>query len=443
MSEDPPLFRTLSILSFSATRSLLRQAHARMMVVFFAILYGLGSMALGGMLLITRLPGGYSYEILWGNALGQGSWNYPGFLLVAPWGIVTLPFLATWSMVLVSLGVGVGISVGILVTVRLVRERRRSVAAPGSVAAAAGLTPAMIALVTLGACCSTTAAATAGVGLVAQASGSNVSTLLVNNWYLDVFQVTVVAVALLAQELLLEVYGGLFGIGGSVGVASDAPSSAPRLTLGLAVGGLLRAALLVAGITWSLAMVAEWTTLSPLNAGPVLWFQWIAQHLMVSVLAIVAALFPRTVAAWLARGATRAGVALRLGLAVAGGSLALWTPAPMAAAGAPGFLNELFATWNFPAEFAPVAPVFSPGAALYLRWGFQYLLLGGFALAALLAPKWVAQPLRASLGDPTASDPNAPPTSDGEPGEVLRFPPLERAPVRSETRSAITGGPDP
>jgi hypothetical protein len=369
-----------------------------MMVVFFAILYAIGSMALGGMLIIARVPGGYSYKFLWGNALGQGPWNYPGFLLVAPWGIVTLPFLATWCMVLVSVGVGVGISVGILLAVRLVRERRRAATGPASVASVAGLTPAMIALVTLGACCSTTAAATAGVGLVAQASGTSVNNLLVNNWFLDVFQVSVVFVALLAQEMLLEVYAGLFGLSAPDGSIGFAPPYSEVSRVRAVSGVVLRAALLVAGITWSLAMVAEWTTSPPQTAGSVLWFQWIVQHQVPAIFAILVALFPGTFVTLLERGQGTPVWILRGTLLVAGASLALWTPGPLAGAGAPGFLNELFAVGGLPAALSPVVPVYAPGVALYLRWAFQYLLLGGFALAASLVPRAAALPLRWSVG---------------------------------------------
>ena len=103
----------------------------------------------------------------------------------------------------------------------------------------------------------------------------------------------------------------------------------------------------------------------------------------------------------MARGAGGAGRFVRAGLAVAAGSLVLWTPPLLAYGGAPGFLNELFSTLGGPAGLAPVPPVFSPGVALYLRWGFQYLFLGGFALAAALFPRAVARPILGGLeGEP-------------------------------------------
>ncbi|MGI0129072.1 MAG: hypothetical protein ACREEC_02790, partial [Thermoplasmata archaeon] len=418
----------------------------RMMVVFFALLYALGSMVLGGMLILVRLQGGYSAAIYWGNALGTGSWNYPGLLLVAPWGVLTLPFLATWSMVAVSVGVGIGVSVAILIAVRLVRDRKRNAAQPGTLSAVAGLTPAMIALVTLGACCSVTAAGTAGVGLVAQASGSNLDNLLVNDWYLDVFQVVVVLVALLAQEMILEVYGGLFGL------APEAPGVSDPLrrssTRGLLAGGALRAGLLLGGVTWSLAMVAEWTTVSPLTATPTLWFQWIFQHQLISALAILVALFPREMFAAFTRPASWWVLAVRVGALLGGLSLIAWVPPSVAAGGAAGFVNELFGVWGLPSAWGAVAPVYAPGAALYVRWGLQYLLLGGFSTACALAPRRAFVPVRWTI-DPRepedgASNASSLGTGDRTPFVPGRpFDPFDGPKVRADPPATARGVRDP
>ncbi len=335
--------RVLSIFSLAETRRYLRRAHARMMVVFFALLYALGSMILGGMLILVRVPGGYTTYVLWGNALGQGWWNYPGLLIEAPWGVVSLPFLATISMILVATGVGIGVSVALLIAAQLVGDRRSASARPGAVGSVAGLTPAMIALVTLGACCSTTAAATAGVGLVAQASGSSLNNLLLNNWYLDLFQVVVVFVALLAQEMLLRVYGGLFGLETTGGSPHSTAAEPPRVTARSIGGGALRIALLLAGVTWSLAMFAEWTTVTPLTASATLWFQWVFQHQLIAVLAVLVALFPSAVARGIARpNPGRLTTVLRVSLLVAGLSLATWVPAAIAAGGGVGFRQRAF-----------------------------------------------------------------------------------------------------
>jgi hypothetical protein len=383
VSEERRLLRALRVFSLGETRRFVRVGHARMMVAFFAILYALGSMALGGMLLLARVTGGYTTEILWGNALGTGAWNYPGLLIVAPWGVVSLPFLATLSMIVVSIGVGLGVSVAILIAVRLIRDRRSAGARAGAVGSIAGLTPAMIALVTLGACCSTTAAATAGVGLVAQASGSSVDSLLVNNWYLDVFQVAVVYVALLAQELILRVYGGLLGLvgpGQSTAVESPRPTSAREVW-----AGTLRAGLLLAGLTWSLATLAEWAGPGPAYGSAALWYQWVVQHELLGDFAIAVALFPGSVLSSCV-GRSASARAFRWALLVGGVSLVGWTPPQVASAGAPGFVNELLGLAGAPAAWGAVAPVFALGIPLIARWGFQYLLLGGFAVAVALAP---------------------------------------------------------
>jgi hypothetical protein len=444
VSEDPAPDHPLSILSLAETRRYLRRAHARMMVVFFALLYALGSMLLGGMLTLVRVRGGFTTEILWGNALGQGPWNYPGLLIVAPWGVVSLPFLATLSMILVSVGVGIGISVAILISVRLVRDRKRSASRPGAVGSVAGLTPAMIALVTLGACCSTTAAATAGVGLVAQASGSTLNNLLVNNWYLDVFQVGVVFVALIAQEMLLRVYGGLLGLEPSADAGGSVVTHPAPFGLRLLAGGALRTGLLLAGITWSLAMFADWTTVSPFQASAALWFQWIFQHQLLAIVAILVALFPRAIADLVARPTPRGlGYGVRGGLLLAGISLALWVPPVVAQGGAGGFLNELFGVWGLPAAWGAVTPVFAPGVALYARWGLQYLLLGGFAIALALSPSRTMGPILATLGR-TAVAPSGATSGAPVSARSVRVPPAH--PTRGaigESTAGVRGIRDP
>lgn len=408
VSEEHPLLRAVSVLTLGETRALLRRSHARMMVAFFAILYALGSMALGGMLIVAHVSGGYGVEILWWNALGIGPWNYPGLLIVGPWGVLSLPFLATIAMVFVSIGVGLGVSVAILLIVRLIRDRQIRAARGAGVSTIAGLTPAMVALVTLGACCSTVAAATAGVGLVAQASGSTLNNLLVNNWFLDVFQMVVVFVALLAQELVLRVYGGLIGLrAGSDGSAS-APASTPVTRSRLVAGGALRAALLVAGLTWSLAMFAQWTTVVPQGASAALWFQWLVQHQLLGVFALAVALRPTAVQRFL--GSTRRSPlawVLRVALIVGGISLVAWTPPAVAAAGAPGFVNELFGVLGLPTAWGAVPPVFAPGVALYLRWGFQYGLLGTFALVAGIRPSLALAPTQWGLYEPSTVAPGS------------------------------------
>jgi hypothetical protein len=390
MSEPGDAGSRLSLFTLRSIRRYIRRSHAMMMTAFFTVLYALGSMLIGGMLILTPLRPPYVTEILWSG--GAPAWNYPGLLIVQSWGVVTLPFFATVSMVVVAVGVGIGMSVAVLLGVALVRDRRARAAQPASLGSVAGLTPAMIALVTLGACCSTTAAATAGVGIVGQVSGSTTDNLLLNNWYLGVFQMVVVWVALVAQELLLRVYGSLF----QRSRTEPAPTYiAPlRLDRWVVAGGVLRGALLVGGLTWSLAMLVAWTEVSPSRPSGALWFNWVVQHQLLALLAIVAALFPRgLLEAWTRRVGTGTGFALRWVLLVGGISLAVGVPPPISSWGVAGFVNELMAVLGLSPNWGASAPVFAPGPALFFRWGIQYLLLGGFAIALALAPRRTLTPL--------------------------------------------------
>ena len=354
MSEAPTLGTPLSLLTLAETRRYIRRSHAIMMTVTFVLLYALGSMVIGGMLILANLTGGTVVQIVWGNGLGTDFWNYPGLLIIAPWGIVDLPMFATVSMVFVSIGVGMGMSVAVLLGVAMVRSRRASLGRPASVGSIAGLTPAMIALVTLGACCSTTAAATAGVGIVAHASGTTTTNLLVNTWYLGVFQMAVMYVALFAQELVLRVYGGILGLSGR-----DASRIyvAPPVDRRYVAGILLRVALMVGGITWSLAMLVDWTTTGPFSASAALWTRWILEHQVPAFLAILVALFPNGTFAVLRDLARYPGLAVRA-LLVAGGLLLLvGAPPPLAGWGLEGFGNELMGALGLPVAWGAVAPV--------------------------------------------------------------------------------------
>ena len=388
MSEPAAAPTLLTTLSLREVRSYLRRSHARGLAVFIAVAYALSSMLLGGMLVLARYSGGYTILVLWGNRLGFQNWNYPGLLIEAPWGFVDLPFFATLSMVLVSVGVGLGMAVAIVLSYRLLRGRKAAAGRPAAAGTIAGLTPAMIALVTLGACCSTTAAATAGVGLVAAATGSSTTNLLLNNWILGVFQIVVVYVALLAQELLLRVYGTLF--------ATNDPGFSEETVFRRSVDRhaiattALRVGLLAAGVTWALAALADWATVNPFGASAAMWFNWAVEHWLVSGVAILAGLSPRTLERWFAPiAATSVGRAFRGGLLVGAWTLAGWLPAPLAGAGIEGFGNELLGTLGAPAAFGAVAPPFPWGPLLLLRWAFQYLLLAGFAGAVSIAPAGV------------------------------------------------------
>jgi hypothetical protein len=397
----------LSLVTLHEVRAYVRRSHARMMAVFFSLAYALGAMVYGGMLIFAHIPGGYTTEILWGSGNGQQSWNYPALFIVAPWGVVQLPYFATLAMILVSAGVGLGMTVAILLTVELARKNKNPTGAGrrSAVGSAAGFTPAMLALVTLGACCSTTAAATAGIGALAQASGTTTDNLLLNNWLLGAFQIAIVWVALLAQELLLVVYGGIFGVSGTAVAADSGPIPHPPPDRRFAIGAALRIGLLAAGVTWALAVVAEWTITSPLSGTAALWFQWVCQHFLLAFLAIFAALFPIGTMRTLRRIASRRlGRGLRILLLISGVSVVTWVPPALAAGGVVGLFNEVFGALGLSAGWGALTPGASGPVAIALRWGFQFVLLSAFAIATALWPNRVLVPLLWSARFPRSSD---------------------------------------
>lgn len=386
----------LSLVTLHEVRAYIRRSHARMMAVFFSLVYALGAMLYGGMLIFTHIPGGYATQILWGSGNGQQSWNYPALFIVAPWGIVQLPYFATLAMALVSIGVGLGMTVAILLTVELLRRNKAAAGAGrrSAVGTAAGFTPAMLALVTLGACCSTTAAATAGIGALAQASGTTTDTLLLNNWLLSTFQVAIVWVALLAQELLLIVYGGVFGLATTSVGSNLARNPHPPPDGRFAIGAAFRVGLLAAGVTWVLAVLAEWTVTSPLPGTSALWFQWACQHLLLAFFAIIAALFPIGTWRFLHQISSRpTGRILRGLLFVSGVSLVTWVPPVLSGAGVDSLINEIFGALALPAAWGATIPAATGPLAIGLRWGFQFVLLGGFAIAAGVWPDRALAPL--------------------------------------------------
>lgn len=206
----------------------------------------------------------------------------------------------------------------------------------------------------------------------------------------------------------------------------------------------MRAALLLAGVTWSLAMFAEWTTVAPEGGSAVLWFQWIFQHQLIATVAVLVALSPRAVGHFLSRTAHRpVGITLRAAVLVAGLSLTLWVPPPIAAGGAGGFLNELFGVWGLPVAWGAVSPVFAPGLALFARWAFQYLLLGGFAVALALVPTATMDPILSSLDGGRGAAPPVP-VNPSAPAARARSPAPRSSQVPNpEASGAVRGVPDP
>lgn len=407
VSVPAPVGSSLSILTLREIRRYVARSRAVAMCAFLAVVYTLVSMLQGGMLILQHIDVGQqtTVSVIFASGIGYQNWNYPGLLVVAPWGIVSLPFFGTISMAVVALGVGLGMGSAILLAAALLRGRAaRSTAGPTAVGSLAGLTPAMVGLLALGACCSTTAAAAAGVGVIAQLGGTTSSNLLVNDWYLGVFQMVVVWVALVAQEMLLRIYGGWFDP-----TVFRESGPAPRWDWRTLAGGAVRSVLLVGGLLWSLAVVVDWTTVAPATASAGTWADWLLLHFLVSAVALTAALFPSALARGI--GTVRAGagaVGLRLLVGLSGVLLAVGAPPPLSGWGIEGFGNELLHVAGAPGAVGAVAPPFGPGLALAFRWGMQCLLLGGFALAVAVRPRRALVPLLWSV--PPSSPTGVPPT---------------------------------
>ncbi len=401
-----------SILALSRTRSLLATLRYRILVGLIAIAYAVSAMLFAGMLYIPsqRLP---IQSFFYVYPTGPGpAWTYPAILAGSPYFELDLPFTSAILMTLSAAGIGLGMSLGVLLVVRLIRQRRAGLLRPATVGSLAGFTPAMLGLVTLGACCSTTAAATAGIGLAAQSSGTNAATLLANTWYLGIFQVVVVYVALVAQEELVILYGREFDRATPpepFAVGLEGGTVAPLGWRGIG-GALLRIALLVAGVTWSLAMFVGWISIPPQHASAATWFGWVFQHQVPGVLAIMIGLSPSaTLARWTKLPTVVWGLALRGILVVSGVALLTWMPVTVSGAGSPALGNELLGYWGFPAAWGAVPP---PAFGLYgllLRWMFQFGLLGGTALLMGVAPDVLLKPLLpARSPDASAGAPGAP-----------------------------------
>jgi hypothetical protein len=196
-----------SFLTLHRTREMLRGRLGRGVAVGIGLLYGLLALLAGSMLQFGPTGASRTTVQVLSNPYSPAWWNYPALLVTAPGGILVLPFFATLSMLVVSVGVGVGMGAGLLLAVRFVRSWRLARSRSGFSSSLVGLTPAMVALLTLGACCSTSAAAAGSIGAIAVASGTTYNQIILNSWILNVFQVAVLAAALLAQEKLIGIFG--------------------------------------------------------------------------------------------------------------------------------------------------------------------------------------------------------------------------------------------
>ena len=387
MSSPGARSRVWSLITLHQTRSLLLGMRYRVLVGLIALAYAFGAMVFGGMVYFPTHPlrTGWFFYIY---PTGPGpSWAYPLILAGGPNFELGLPFISAVLVTLSAAGVGLGMALAVFLGVRLLRRRGAVPVRPGLVGSATGLTPALIALLTLGACCSTTAAATAGISLAAQASGTTPAEALAHGWYLGVFQVAVIYVALVAQEQLLRVYGWFFG-GASPGSARSTERGTPARRGRREARAVLRIVLVVAGLTWALSMLTDWFTISPGRASAATWLGWLLLHEVPGVLAVLVGVFPaETLGFWTRHPKGRGRSALRGALLVSGLALLTWMRPPLSGAGAAALGNELLGFGGFPAGWGAVVPPELGLVGLSLRWGFQFVLLGLVTVAIGVAPE--------------------------------------------------------
>ncbi|MEM0128618.1 MAG: hypothetical protein QXG65_00405 [Thermoplasmata archaeon] len=380
------------------------------LAILITVIFALASMLMGGMLVIGQTGmRGTTVLILTGGTAPW--WNYPGVLVLFPNATLALPFFATITMVIVAIGVGLGLTVATVLWVRLIHQRRlqRQAAGSAAIGSMAGLTPAFLALATIGACCSITASTAAGLGVVAQAAGANAYDLLANNWYLGVFQMVVLAIALLAHEAILETYGPLLGLSTRWG-----PSPIGR-SEGSLRAGLVRFVLLVGGVLWALSSLALAVVYGyPVGSGG-FWFGLLVQGEFIAAVAILAAISPRMLVGWASTDGPGFRVgrrAARAGIGIVGVTLLAWLPPAWVGTGASGLVNQIFGALTLPAAWGAVAPPTTGPVALALRWGLGYAFLGTFALTLALAPRRWAHLLGASEAGPSLRSEIAPAPSD-------------------------------
>ncbi len=382
----------LSLATLQRTRALLRSRRARLLAAAIALVFVFVSMLIGQMLTFPGFASPFFASVQW---TGSPWWDFPDLFIYNGGVALDLLLLPTITMILVSAGVGTGFTAALFTAFPRLRAQPQGSGRGTATTSTAGAGAAITGLATLGACCCTTCASAAGVAVVAAASGTNVALLLGQTWYLDLFQLVVVGLALLALERSLRLPAGYCRV-------------APRVDGGFVLGSLLRIGLLVAGITWSLAMFVEWVEIAPLAAGPALWYHWIVEHQLLSVAAVAAGMFPKESEAWIRRVYARAeGWALRLVLLVGGITWGIGVPPPLSGAGLAGLVNEILAVLGASAAWGAVTPDVGLGPALLFHWVFQHLLLGAFAMALAVAPRAALGPLRRTVDGEERDAPSA------------------------------------
>jgi hypothetical protein len=353
------------VLFLRNSRSIVSSLQGKLLWLSFSILFGLVSMILGGMLAIVPI----SVVRIYVAYSGIPRWDYPMLWIDFHRLVMVFPFLPTILMILISAGVGLGSAVALMLAIGSRSKYKASTI---------GSVPLITGFATAGACCCTSCLSTAGIAVIAAVSSVPTWEILMNDWYLGLFQLSIVFLSLLVLERELE----------RNKETCNVTYSKKKMTLSV----ILKISLLIAGITWSLAMLVEWGEISPLSASLPTWYHWIFEHQLLSSFAILSAFFPSKMYS-IIRSRSLGAILLRVGLVLSALTWGFWVPEQLTNIGLGGFLNELFGYINLPLSLGAVPPDSSLGIPLLFHWIFQHELLSIFALSASLIPRKVFAPL--------------------------------------------------
>lgn len=191
---------------WSYTRALLRSRGGYWLALAITVAYGLLSMLSTGM---VRADGGAVARVAWVTPPSGD----PVILLSGLGWSATLPLESLGITILVAVATGVGLGAAVAVSLRLRAGGASTKIGTTSAATVAALAPAMMALVTLGACCSTVAAAASGLVGGTGSSQLALGPITVPSLFLGIGQLGLLAVALSAQERLFRMFGDLLRLG--------------------------------------------------------------------------------------------------------------------------------------------------------------------------------------------------------------------------------------
>ena len=187
------------------TRRLIGTSHGWSFTGALAAGYALLSMVLTGM---VRFSGTASVRAQWVPNLSGG----PGIILQAFGLSAVLPLESSALTILVALVTGVGLGAGTLVTFRLAQSSKSTKKGTGTAASIAALTPAMMAMVTLGACCSMVAASSSGFFPGARSPEITLGAWTVPSLILGLAQLGLLMGAVSAQERIFATFADLLSI---------------------------------------------------------------------------------------------------------------------------------------------------------------------------------------------------------------------------------------